>query len=142
LVFGSTETVFANRAPPYSARVLVAEHILPDGGRSLTHLEEAPGGVRLRVDQDGTDALLPGAAVEAVMQRYGKPLDPAHDEAGGEAITLGVGKSLERMRFRAAVDVEARDYLVLRGTGEPLAALATGVAAALRFLARRRAVID
>ena len=117
--------------------VLVAEHILPDGARSRTHLHEAPGGVRLRVDQDGTDAVLSGAAVEAVMQRYGRPLDPDCDVDRGESITLGVGKSLERLRFRAAVDVEARDYLVLRGRGEPLAALATGVAAALRFLARR-----
>lgn len=122
--------------------MLVAEHILPDGERSWTHLDEAPGGVRLRVDPDGTDAVLPGSAVEAVMHRYGKPLDPAHDPGDGQSITLGVGKSLHHMRFRAAVDVEARDYLVLRGHGEdPVAALATGVAAALRFLARRRSVL-
>ena len=39
------------------------------------------------------------------------------------------------LRFRARVDVEARDYLVWdRPDAEPLAALSNGIAAALRYV--------
>ncbi|WP_428269732.1 hypothetical protein [Haliangium sp.] len=74
-------------------------------------------------------------AVVVVMRRYGQPLT-AGIAIEGPRLALGAGASLARLRWRAQVDASAREYLVLCGAGaEPLAALAGGVAAALRHLA-------
>ncbi|MEZ4363364.1 MAG: hypothetical protein R3B48_24535 [Kofleriaceae bacterium] len=94
---------------------------------------EAGGGVA--VEHDGAVVgRLPALAVRTVMARYGRPLD---EEIALEGPALALGEErLRRLRWRAAVDALARDYLVWESPGAaPLAALGVSVAAALRHLA-------
>jgi hypothetical protein len=115
--------------------VVIDEHIRADGELVRTHLEVADGG-KVRIVADDVRGELSVAAVEKVMSRYGRPLDP-DIPVTGDAIDLGAAR-LVRLRFKAAVDADARDWLVWAAPGaEPLAALATGVAAALRYLVMR-----
>src|SRR5262249_44250630 len=91
---------------------------------------------RVRVRADDVDGELSAAAVEKVMSRYGRPLDP-EIPVTGDAIAVG-GARLVRLRFKAVVDADARDWLGWAAPGaEPIAALAAGVAAALRYLVFR-----
>jgi hypothetical protein len=97
--------------------------------------------------QDGVLALivggevlpLPDGALEAVMKRYGKPLDaPESEMMVDERLELGEGATLVRFRFMRRYDVIARDYLVLHRAGaESLCEMATSITAALDHLARR-----
>jgi len=116
--------------------VLIDEHIRPDGSMVRTLLERiGPDRVRLVAD-DGVHGELSAAAIEKVMKRYGRPLDP-EVPVTGEAIELGDAR-LSSLRFKAVVDADLRDYLVWQAPGEePLASLSTGVAAALRYLVLR-----
>lgn len=115
--------------------MVIDEHIRPDGELVRTHLEPAEGG-RVRVRADDVDGELSAAALEKVMSRYGRPLDP-EIPITGDAIAVGTAR-LVRLRFKAVVDADARDWLVWSAPGaEPVAALATGVAAALRYLVFR-----
>ena len=104
--------------------------------------------VRTRLSrEDGVSALsvgrdmlrLPDGALEAVMKRYGKPLDaPESDMMIDQRLELGDGCALVRFRFMRRYDVIARDYLVLyRPDAEPLCEMATSITAALDHLARR-----
>jgi hypothetical protein len=124
----------AARAPG----MLIDEHIRPDGGLIRTHLHAA-GADRVRiVADDGTHGELSVGAIDKVMRRYGRPLE-AGLSADGESVALGDHR-LARLRFKAVVDADARDYLVWHPPGdEPLAALATTIAAALRYLVLRLA---
>lgn len=118
--------------------MLIDEHLRPDGAPVRTHLELA-GADRVRlVGDDGVHGELSGAAIEKVMTRYGRPLDPDVAVADG-GLALAGGR-LVALRFRAPVDAIARDYLVWAAPDrEPIAALANGVAAALRYLVLRLA---
>lgn len=120
------------------APVLIDEHIRPDGELVRTHLEGV-GDDRVRlVADDGVRGELSAAALEKVMGRYGKPLDP-DIAVTGDSIALGPVKVV-LLRYRAPVDVQARDWLVWQAPGaEPIAALSNGVAAALRYLVLRLA---
>jgi hypothetical protein len=78
------------------------------------------------------------AAVDRVMCRFGKPLDP-EVRLDGESLACGAYE-LQRLRHHAIVDAEARDYLVWkRPDGEPLVCAAATVTAVLRFLMTRLA---
>ncbi|HUH03370.1 MAG TPA: hypothetical protein VML75_15340 [Kofleriaceae bacterium] len=113
-------------------------------------IDDAIGGsgetIQTRLSVEGSSLLLevtgrasvalPGHTATAVLRRYGRPLE--HPPAILERLELPDGAWLGRMRFHAVVDAEGRDYLVLGdATREPVAAIATTVAAALRFLAER-----
>jgi hypothetical protein len=88
-------------------------------------------------DGSGAAGALSVAALERVMQRYGMPLE-AGIALTGEALDVGGGRRLRRFRYHAVVDAEGRDYLVWERPGaEPIAVIATHVAAALRFLVLR-----
>lgn len=101
------------------------------------------------IDDDSGEGELPVLAIDQVMRRYGRPLDPATSVEGD---SLGCGTHrLRRLRHHAVVDAEARDYLVWEPIGgkpplsmgleidrEPLVCMAATVAAALRFLVVRR----
>jgi hypothetical protein len=126
--------------------LLLDERIRSDG--ALARTWAACDGDRLRiVERDGdvdTDTAigeLALIAVDAVMRRYGRPLEP--DVAlDGEALACGIS-TLRRLRHRAAVDADGRDYLVWQRPGdEPVACLAATATAALRFLAARAAPTD
>jgi hypothetical protein len=87
----------------------------------------------------GSEVLpLPDGALQAVMKRYGKPLDVTPQPKIEEELAVGPGLILGRFRFLSRYDVIARDYIVLYApNNEPLCELATSVAAALHHLARR-----
>jgi hypothetical protein len=88
------------------------------------------------VDDDGTAGELSVMAVDQVMRRYGRPLDPAI-ALEGDSLTCGIW-TLRRLRYHAIVDAEGRDYLVWeRPDDEPLVCVAATVTAALRFLVAR-----
>ena len=116
-------------------RLLLDERIRADGEPSRTW-GLVDGDYLNIVDDDGTHGRLSFAAIGRVMTRYGRELDDTI-RLDGEAITLGECR-LRRLRHHAQVDAEARDYLVWEEPGAaPVAALATHVAAALRYLVLR-----
>lgn len=122
---------------PQSPAVVIDEQILDDGSYRRTVLDAVDGRLRVR-EGTGAGRTLPVSAVVTVMERYGRPLDPAVG-ADGPQVQLAGGVGLRLLRFRAGVDADARDYLVLsRPDREPVAALSRVIAGALRFLARPR----
>jgi hypothetical protein len=118
--------------------LLLDERIRTDGTRARSWASLA--GERVRItDDDGPAGELSIAALDRVMGRYGRPLDPAI-RLEGEVLALPGGHRLRRLRHHAPVDATGRDYLVWeRPEGEPLAAVATMVTAALRYLVLRLA---
>jgi hypothetical protein len=117
--------------------LLLDERILADGTHARTYVESA-GTDRISIrDDDGTAGELSIHALERVMLRYGRPLDP-EVSLDGDRLALGDHGALRRLRFHAIVDATGRDYLVWERPGsEPLAAIATTIAAALRYLVLR-----
>jgi hypothetical protein len=116
--------------------LLLDERITADGEHVRTWA--ASDGDRLRItdDDDGAGGSLSLVAVDQVMCRYGRPLE--HGIAlEGESLVCGHYR-LRRLRYRAVVDAEGRDYLVWeRPNGEPLACIAAMATAALRYLTLR-----
>jgi hypothetical protein len=116
--------------------LLLDERILADGAHSRTYLTILGDRVRLR-DDDGTSGELSVAALDKVMTRYGRELEPGI-ALDGESLDLPGGYRLRRLRYHAIVDADGRDYLVWeRPGGEPLAAVGAMVTAALRYLVLR-----
>lgn len=118
--------------------LLLDERIRADGTCARTYAELAGDRVRIRDDDDASGEL--GiAALERVMTRYGRALDPSIT-LSGEVLELPGGVRLRRLRHHAPVDATGRDYLVWEQPGaEPLAVVATMATAALRFLVLRLA---
>jgi hypothetical protein len=117
--------------------ILIDEHIRGDGVLVRTHLDR--DGDHVAVISDDARGRLSIAALDKVMRRYGRALEPGV-EMDGSSLELGAGRVLTAFRFRAKVDAEARDYLAWTCPGEePIAALSNGVAAALRYLVLRLA---
>jgi hypothetical protein len=80
---------------------------------------------------------LPDGALDAVMARFGKPLDSSERVSEVDAMAIGQGRVLRHVRHLARWDVIARDHLVYEADGcEPVCALATTVAGALQHLGR------
>jgi len=118
--------------------LLLDERIRSDGVHSCTWATCDGDVVRLRDDDDGEIGGLPVAVVDQVMRRYGRPLDE-RIALDGDALACGI-YTLRRLRHRAAVDADGRDYLVWHQPGcEPLACVAATVTAALRYLMGQRA---
>jgi hypothetical protein len=113
----------------------VHETTTADGSLAPTFLFVEDGTMGITSDE-GTFTL-PDGALEAVMKRFGKPLDPSERVVRVDELDLGGGCVLRHVRHLAMYDVIARDWLVYHATGkEPLCALATTVAGALAHLAR------
>lgn len=113
----------------------IHESIDASGGAVSTFLATRDAGLVL-VDADG-EFPLPAGAVEAVMARFGRPLDPSADLVAVAALEIGQGKVLRHVRHLARFDVIAKDFLVLECPGtEPACALATIAAGALAHLGR------
>jgi hypothetical protein len=107
-------------------------------------LDESGDPIRTYLAADGEGALtlvegsearaLPARAVAVVMRRYGRVLEDGI-APDGDRLAIGELGTLARLRFRAAVDADGRDYLVWSEPGRPaLACLARSAAAALRHL--------
>jgi len=119
----------------------IHETTTASGGLSSVFLR-LEDGVLAIVSDEGTFALVEGA-LDAVMARFGAPLEPAERVAEIERIELGDGRALRHVRHLARGDVIARDYVVYEVFGqEPRCALATTVAAALAHLGRAAAAVD
>jgi hypothetical protein len=116
--------------------LLLDERIRADGTRARSWAQLA--GERVRIsDDDGPAGELSITALDRVMCRYGRPLEP-EIAVDGEALELPGGHRLRRLRYHAPVDATGRDYLVWeRPGGEPLAVVATMATAALRYLVLR-----
>lgn len=119
--------------------LLLDERIQADGTHARTHAEIVGERVRIH-DEDGSAGDLSIAALDRVMTRYGRALDP--DIAlVGDALELPGGYRLRRLRYHAPVDATGRDYLVWERPGEePLAVVGSMVTAALRYLVLRLAI--
>ena len=86
------------------------------------------------VGDDGA-LTLPRGSLRAVMLRYGAPFDPDAVSERQGALELEGGAELRHVRHLAGYDVIARDYLVYTEPGlEPVCAMATNIAGALRHL--------
>lgn len=120
--------------------LLLDERIGADGVISRTRANVSGTKVRI-TDDDGTTGELSVLALDRVMTRYGRALeDSASALASADVLELPGGYRLRRFRHHAPVDATGRDYLVWeRPDGEPLAAIATMVTAALRYLVLRLA---
>lgn len=116
--------------------ITIHEATDPRGARVHTRLAAEPGQLVLKVASEVLP--LPDGALEAVMRRYGKPLEKDVAEASVvERLDLGDGRALVRFRFMARYDVIARDYLAFyTPEAEPACELATSVSAILDHLAR------
>ncbi len=120
------------------AVLLLDERIQSDGTHARSFGSATGDRLHLR-DDDGTEGELSVAAVDRVMTRYGRALDPSI-ALDGETLELAGGYRLRRLRFHAIVDAEGRDYLVWERPGEePLCVVATMATAALRYLVMRLA---
>lgn len=114
----------------------IHETIGNDGANVSSRLERDDGAL-VFVDIDGTSTSLPDGALDAVMNRFGAPLDHSVDLVPVDALDLGDGRTLRHVRHLARFDVIAKDFLVLESSSrEPLCALATTVAGAIDHLAR------
>jgi hypothetical protein len=119
-----------------TARLLLDERILADGTHARTFASFIDGNV-LVDDEDGSRGALSITALDRVMTKYGLPLE-SDVKLDGEALELGEGRRLRRLRYHTPVDATGRDYLVWERPGEPpLAVIATHVTAALRYLVLR-----
>ena len=122
------------RAADTTASLVIAETIADDGTYCRTRLETVDDHIELR-DAAGLCATVPVEVIVSVMRRYGRPLDEGIP-VPPPALPLAPGLRLHRLPFRAAVDADTRDYAVLVTLdAPPIAALATVIARALRFLA-------
>lgn len=122
-----------------SARLKVHETTKADGSLAPVFLT-VEDGIAAIASEEGT-FVLPDGAVEAVMARFGKPLEPSEPLVDAGALELSDGSVLRHVRHRARYDVIARDYLVYEASGrEPMCALATTVAGALEHLGRAAAL--
>lgn len=118
------------------AVLLLSERIRDDGSHAKSWARALGDRIQL-VDDDGAHGELSLGALDRVMVRYGRPLEP--DIAlDGDHLELDGGFRLRRLRYHAVVDAEGRDYLVWeRPNEEPLAVVATMATAALRYLVLR-----
>lgn len=120
------------------SRLKVHETTRADGSLSPVFLAVEDG--TLAVDADDGTFALPDGAIDAVMARFGKPLEPSERLVHVGALELGDGRTLRHVRHLALYDVIARDYLVYEALDrEPMCALATTVAGALDHLGRAAA---
>jgi hypothetical protein len=112
----------------------IHEFILPSGELSGVFLRR-DGAVLTLLGEDG-ELTLPSGALRAVMLRYGAPFDAEALSDMHGSLELDAGAVLRHVRHLAGYDVIARDYLVYAEPGlEPVCAMATNVAGALRHLA-------
>jgi hypothetical protein len=113
----------------------IHETITASGQAATVHLTTEGGG--LAIVAEGVRLALADVALDAVMLRFGAPLEPAEPIAEVARLDLGGGRALRHVRHLGRYDVIARDYLVYDVPGrESLCALATTVAGSLAHLGR------
>ena len=126
---------------PPGDRLQIDEHIRADSAVVRTWLRRDGDRVHVEVEP-GTRGALSIAALQHVVRRYARPLDDeaAAGLASAPSLALTAGTALHILHHHAPVDATGRHWMVLSAPGaEPVAALASGVAAALRYLVARLA---
>jgi hypothetical protein len=115
--------------------IKIHETITPSGDASFVHLAIEDGTLAIVVDGE---ALAVGeGALQAVMARFGAPLEPSEPLIAVAALDLGGGRAVRHVRHLARYDVIARDFVVYDVPDrDSLCALAVTVSAALVHLAR------
>src|SRR5687768_2650016 len=116
--------------------MLKIDETITEGGDLTAVYLRLEGGALVLVE--GGEALaLPAGALDAVMARYGAPIEASERLETVGALDLGGGRALRHVRHLGRYDVIARDYLVYESEGrEPLCALSISVAGPLGHLAR------
>src|SRR3954454_696647 len=102
--------------------LLLDERITADGNHARTWASwSISDGERLQIrDDDGSAGAVSLVAVERVMRRYGRALDPGV-ALDGQSLRCARYR-LSRLRHHSVVDAEPRDYLVWQAPDhEPLA---------------------
>jgi len=120
--------------------IKIHETITPTGDASFVHLAIEDGALTIVVDGE---ALAVGeGALQAVMARFGAPLEPSEPLIAVASLDLGSGRALRHVRHLARYDVIARDFVVYDVPDrDSFCALAVTVSAALVHLARRTHLI-
>jgi|CZKU01.1.fsa_nt_gi hypothetical protein len=114
----------------------IHETLTATGEASLVHLAIDSGELALVLD-DKEPLALGESALEAVMARFGAPLEPSEPLIAVATLDLGGGRAVRHVRHLALYDVIARDFVVYDVPGrDSLCALAITVSAALAHLAR------
>jgi len=114
----------------------IHETLTATGEASLVHLTVDGGELALVLD-DQEPLALGESALEAVMGRFGAPLEPSEPLIAVATLDLGGGRAVRHVRHLALYDVIARDFVVYDVPGrDSLCALAITVSAALAHLAR------
>lgn len=125
------------------SRLRIWEKTGASGEAAAVWLEAREGHVVIGVG-DAEIGPLPREAIDAVLDRFGKPLEDGVWESIAPASPwlLGGGAALVTFRYLARYDVIARDWIALERPGKArVAALAVTIAGALEHLAaaaRRR----
>jgi hypothetical protein len=118
------------------AMLKIHETITATGEASLVHLTVDEGALALVLD-GGAPVALGEVALEAVMARFGAPLEPSEPLIAVATLELDGGRAVRHVRHLARYDVIARDFVVYDVPGrDSLCALAITVSAALAHLAR------
>lgn len=113
----------------------IHETTKPDGQLASFFLVVDDGVLRIASEQESFG--LPEGALDAVMARFGAPLDPSERLVDVAELDLGDGRMIRHVRHLSRWDVIARDYLVYETAGrEASCALATTVAGALDHIGR------
>jgi hypothetical protein len=115
--------------------IKIHETITPTGDASFVHLSIEDGALAVVVD--GETLAVGEGALQAVMARFGAPLEPSEPLIAVAALDLGGGRAVRHVRHLARYDVIARDFVVYDVPDrDSLCALAVTVSAALVHLAR------
>ncbi len=113
----------------------IHETTMQDGSLSPVFVR-AEADVLTLVNERGAFAL-PDGALDAVMARFGAPVEDGTKLVEVASLELGSAGRLRHVRHLARFDVIAKDWLVYERSGHaPVCALATTVAGALDHLAR------
>lgn len=121
-----------------AVRIKIDERTQADGALAGVFLLIDDGTLMVEIEGGSPERhLLPDGALDAVMTRFGKPLEPSEPLTDVEVLVLEGGRRLRHVRHLARYDVIALDYLVLDVPArDTLVALATTVSGALLHLGR------
>jgi len=113
-------------------------HEITEADGSLTEVAVAVEAGAVGLVTAGKFLPLPAGAVDAVVRRFGGPLEPSETLREVGVLPLPDGRAIRHVRHLARFDVIARDYVALTpaGADDEYVALATTVAGAWMHLAR------
>ena len=119
-------------------RLKIDEYATPAGHLIQVHVHWT--GAAMSISEGQQRFVVPRGALDAVMNRFGGPLDPEQTVHHVARIDLGGGFTLRHVRHLSGYDVVARDYLLYeQPEREIYCCLAITVAGALLHVGRAAA---